>query len=292
MKKGAILLILMLILGVSCTALAEYPHIHSYDADKFAFDETNHWHTCWECGIPLYVSPHRMNNGVCEVCGYRLPTPTPVPTPVPTVAPTPEPTPEPTEVPTPVPTPDPTEAPTPVPTPDPTKAPTPVPTAAPTRVPTPDPTRVPTPVPTRVPTPVPTRIPTPVPTRIPTPIPTRIPTPTPVISTTPLPTPALQEFLFLFQDVRYENGVLSGYVSRFNELPMLDSLFLRVEFILKNGQSAVYALPLQEDGYFETSLWGDVLRFSLIVTDTPHCVNPDAVWTVLGLYAYPDPLAR
>ena len=103
----------------------------------------------------------------------------------------------------------------------------------------------------------------------------------------PTPQRALIHEDYLFRDVKYENAVLSGYVSRFDGLPVQDALFIRVEFILKNGGSAVFAVPMQKDGFFETAVWGDVLRFSLIVTDTQRCVHPDDVWTVLGFYVFP-----
>ncbi len=130
-------------------------HTHSYTESDISA-------TCTEAGVrtftcscgdsyteELAAKGHNYENGVCTVCGDKLPvvaTPTSEPTPTPTSAPTPTTTSEP--APTPTSAPSPTVAVTPTSAPSPTVAATPT-TAVPqiTKLVTPTPTATPTSVP-------------------------------------------------------------------------------------------------------------------------------------------------
>ena len=103
------------------------PVITVVDANSHRIDGYHWWaNECQDCGLVIgddylendsVVYPHETVDGVCTVCGYKVPVPTAVPTPTPTPKPAVKPTAVPTATPTVEPTVEPTAESTAEPTP-------------------------------------------------------------------------------------------------------------------------------------------------------------------------------
>lgn len=77
--------VLAVLLALGVAACAEQPedteqHVHTYDTTRWVHDEEYHWHPA-TCGHVLHTddppqekAPHKMVDGVCEVCHYKAET--------------------------------------------------------------------------------------------------------------------------------------------------------------------------------------------------------------------------